>query len=119
VVGCRILAVALIALAGCAAAPAPAPEGPQRLATEAAFRAAIVGRDLTEPETGATLRIVPDGSWLERRANHVAASGVWRWLGGEWCHEGRRDGRLFAPRCAEVVRDGADVVLGARRLRLR
>lgn len=116
-----LLAALLAALAGCAApsGPAPAPQGPQQIATEAAFRAGIVGRDLADAETGAVLRIVPNGSWLERRANHVAASGTWGWAGTLWCHEGRRDGRLFARDCLPVVQDGAAVSLGPRRLTIR
>jgi hypothetical protein len=106
--------VLCLALGACAAVPA-VPSGPQPVTTEAAFRAGVVGRDLEG--RGEVLRIVPNGSWLERRANHIAASGVWRWIGAEWCHEGRRDGTLYAQRCEAVVVDGATVTLGARVLR--
>lgn len=112
-VGARLTLLCVV-LAGCAASPA-VPPGPRPVTTEAAFRTAVVGRDLSGG--GAVLRIVPNGSWIERRANHIAASGVWRWFGGQWCHEGRRDGTLFAQRCEAVVVDGATVSLGARVLR--
>lgn len=103
-------------LAGCATTPAM-PPGPQPVTSEAAFRASVVGRDLADAERAAVLRVVPNGSWLERRANHITASGVWGWIGTEWCHEGRREGVLFARRCERVVVDGPTVTLGARVMR--
>ena len=110
-----LLAGACLALAGCGAPPLP--EGPRAVTSAQDFADLAVGRDLADPQTGAVLRIVANGSWLERRANHIAASGTWAWIGAQWCHEGRRDGALFARRCAPVIADGASVSLGDRVLR--
>ena len=118
-VGSRALVLCL-GLGACAAVP-DAPGGgavpPGPVTTEAAFRAVAVGRDLVAQDDGAVLRVAANGSWLERRANHIVASGIWDWSGARWCHEGRRDGRLFARDCADVVAEGAVLRLGGRALR--
>ena len=105
--------VLAVLLGGCAALPAegPAalPEGP--VTTPAAFAAVAVGRDLAAEDDGAILRISADGSWLERRANHIVASGIWDRAVAGWCRSGRREGALFARRCAQVEHQGGIVTI--------
>ncbi len=101
---------AVLALGACAAAapaPAPLPDGP--VTTQAQLEAVAVGRDLVAEADGTILRISADGSWLERRANHITASGIWDRTATPWCRSGRRDGALF-PRLCAVVEDRAGTV---------
>jgi len=104
-----VAALALGACATAAPAPAPLPEGP--VTTPAALAAVAVGRDLVAEADGAVLRISADGSWLERRANHIIASGIWDRAAEPWCRSGRRDGALFARLCATVEHRGGIVTL--------
>jgi len=100
-------------LAGCASSPAGRPPADGPVTDAAVFSATLVGRDLVEVESGAVLRISADGSWLERRRNHITASGLWHWNAAGWCHEGRRDGVLFGLVCARVEREAATARVAA------
>lgn len=107
--------VILIMLAGCGAGPqraAPVPPGPQVIDTDLAFRAQLAGRDLLGAP-GEVLRASGDGSWLLRRDNHIAASGVWNWEDGLWCRVGQAAGQPLSRKCHTLLREGAVLRMSA------
>jgi hypothetical protein len=113
----RAASAALLALAAAACAgPSPRVGAEGRIASEAAFRAAVVDRVLTQAEdTGEsrlvigadgrlTLTFTPEGE----AAPSSVGEGRWRWRNGRYCRELAMAGRVFEEDCREVrLRDGA------------
>jgi hypothetical protein len=91
------LALAAGGLAGCESVPNPlaslgatevaAPQTFAPVATEDAFRAEVVGREVVYAN-GAIGTYGADNTWAITDAGTLIASGAWEWNDGRWCYEG-------------------------------
>lgn len=69
--------------------------------TEAAFRDAVVGREVVY-DNGAIGSYGADNTWTVRRGDEMLAAGTWVWRDDQWCYGGRIAGEPLAPRCDMV-----------------
>jgi hypothetical protein len=83
-------------------------DGFTRVAEEAQFREAIVGREIAFGEDRG--RYDQDGTWVMTREGQPLASGTWEWEDGRWCREG-------TSRAGPVARDCQIIELSSDGLR--
>ena len=72
------------------------------IATEEAFRAEVVGREVVYAN-GAIGTYGADNTWSIATEDGVLASGTWAWSDGQWCYQGATAGDEVETTCQAVA----------------